>query len=229
MARPATGGKPDIKPGTGDYRLTWEKVEVDGQIVHKPETAGYVCRDCGVVIEERHKHWMVRNGRWVKHNPSSKYAGFHITGLIATMGDRWSELAAKWLEVKDDAERRKPFFNTKLGLLYVASWATSTPRHSAAGARNGTPKSRRFVGVLTAGIDVQGDRIEMEVRGWARKKESVAGEARALLRRSRRKTTSGIARARCSTSNGRHESGAQITIAPASWIPATSRTRCSAS
>jgi phage terminase large subunit GpA-like protein len=168
-----TGGKPDIRPGTGDYRLTWEKVELNGKIVHKPETAGYVCRSCGVVIEEKYKMWMVRHGRWVKHNPKSKYAGFHISGLIATLGDRWSELAAKWLEVKDDAEQRKPFYNTKLGLLYVASMGDIDTAALGRRREEWDGEVPAFVGVLTAGIDVQGDRIEMEVRGWGDKEESV--------------------------------------------------------
>jgi phage terminase large subunit GpA-like protein len=167
-----SGGKPGIKPSTGDYRLTWEKVEIDGAVVHKPETAGYCCRDCGVVIEEKHKHWMVRHGKWVKHNPTSRYAGFHISGLIATLGDRWTELAAKWLEVKDDAERRKPFYNTKLGLLYVASMGDIDTNALGARREEWDGEVPAFVGVLTAAIDVQGDRIEMEVRGWGDKEES---------------------------------------------------------
>lgn len=165
-------GSPDIKPGRGDYRIQWEKREVDGKVIHLPETAVYVCRDCGSTIEETHKTAMLAAGRWVKHNPASKRAGFHISGLLSPWV-RWSELATKWLAVKDDPEQRKTFFNTLLGLLYVASsgeldTATLSKRPEAWEA-----EVPAWVGVLTAGIDVQGDRIEMEVRGWGDKEESV--------------------------------------------------------
>jgi phage terminase large subunit GpA-like protein len=154
---------------------------------------------------------MVRNGRWVKHNPTSKYAGFHITGLIATMGDRWSELAAKWLEVKDDAERRKPFFNTKLGLLYVASMGDIDAAALGRRREEWDAEVPSIVGVLTAGIDVQGDRIEVEVRGWADKEESVLVKLERFYGDPEEDDVWNRARTLLDK-QWTHESGAQITI-----------------
>jgi phage terminase large subunit GpA-like protein len=76
-----SGGKPDIKPGTKATTASRGRRKVDGQIVHKPRPPGTSAVIAASSSRRRHKHWMLRNGRWVKHNPTSKYAGFHISGL----------------------------------------------------------------------------------------------------------------------------------------------------
>jgi phage terminase large subunit GpA-like protein len=171
-----SGGKPDIRPGKGEYRLLWEKEGEGDQVRHKPETAVYVCRSCACTIEETHKAAMLAAGRWVKHNPKSKRAGFHIAGLLSPWV-RWSEIADKWLKVKADPEQRKTFFNTLLGLLYVGSTdeldtAKLSGRREAYGSVEHPVEVPNAVGLLTAAIDVQGDRLELEVRGWGDKEES---------------------------------------------------------
>lgn len=164
-----TSGKPDIRPGRGDYRLVWDKVVINGKVKHRPETAVYVCRSCAVGIEEIHKPAMLAACTWVKHNPESDRAGFAIPGLLLPWV-RWSEVAAKWLSVKDDPEQRKTFFNTDLGLLYVQEG--EQPDAAALAARRevwtDVPEP---AGVLTMGIDVQGDRLEVLVAGWGHGEE----------------------------------------------------------
>jgi phage terminase large subunit GpA-like protein len=64
---------------------------------------------------------------------------------------------------------RKPFFNTKLGLFYVASMGDIDAAALGRRREEWDAEVPSIVGVLTAGIDVQGDRIEVEVRGWADK------------------------------------------------------------
>lgn len=170
-------GKPNITAGKGEYRVSWEKEGEGDAIVHKTDTAVYVCRSCGCAIDETHKPAMLAAGRWVKHNPSSKRAGFHISGLLSPWV-RWTELAAEWVRVHEDDEQRKTFFNTKLGLLYSGVGQALDPAKLGARAieypiaDDGTVLVPRSVALLTAGIDVQGDRIEVEVRGWADREES---------------------------------------------------------
>jgi phage terminase large subunit GpA-like protein len=168
-----TEGKPDIRPGRGTPRVVWEKEgdEEKGDVVHKPETAQYLCRDCGALIDETHKPWMLANGEWVKHNPSAKRAGFHISGLLSPWV-RWTELAAKWLAVKGDVEQMRTFFNTKLGLLFVAAGEQASPEKLAGRRERYAAEVPLDVAVLTAAVDVQDDRIEVEVRGWGAHEES---------------------------------------------------------
>lgn len=166
-----SGGKPGIKARDGDFRLVWEKDGEDEAVVHKTDTAAYVCRECACTIEETHKPGMLAAGRWVKHNPSSLRAGFHISGLLSPWV-RWSEVASKWIAAKDDDEQRKTFFNTILGLLYVQAGEVLDASKLISRRTAYPAEVPRHVAVLTAGIDVQGDRIEVEIRGWAEKEES---------------------------------------------------------
>lgn len=165
-----SAGKPDIAPGAGAYRLVWEKEGEGDDVVHRPETAQYVCRECACLIAESYKAWMVSKGEWVKHNPSSSSAGWHIPGLLSPWV-RWSEIAKEFLAKKDDEQQLKTFFNTTLGLLWVGRGdrvdATKLSERREAYAAD-VPAA---VGALTAFIDVQGDRIEVDVHGWAAKEE----------------------------------------------------------
>ncbi|NUO63466.1 MAG: phage terminase large subunit family protein [Gemmatimonadaceae bacterium] len=166
-------GKPDIRPGRGRYRLVWERTpgEREEDIVHRPETAKYQCRSCEGLIDETQKPAMLAAGRWVKHNPSSARAGFFISGLLSPWL-RWAKIAADWLRAKDDDELRKGFFNTKLGLLYVQAGETLDPTKLSSRRESYGAEVPMGVGLLTAGIDVQDDRLEVEVRGWGKDEES---------------------------------------------------------
>jgi phage terminase large subunit GpA-like protein len=164
-------GKPDIRPGRGRYRLIWEKEGDGDNVIHHPETAAYVCRHCGSLIEELYKAWMVTNGEWVKHNPSSRRAGWHISGLLSPWV-RWREIAEKWLAIKGDDERMKVFFNTVLGLLFVGAGEQATPDALRKRREKYAAEVPMGVGLLTANIDVQDDRLEVDVRGWGEGEES---------------------------------------------------------
>lgn len=166
-----TQGKPDIVAGKGEYRLLWEKTGEGDDVVHRPETAAYVCRSCAALIPETYKPWMLANGHWVKHNPASTRAGWHIPGLVSPWV-RWSEIAAEFLSKKDDQELLKTFFNTTLGLLFTGI-AEDVSVDGLAARRERFEAEVPFpVALLTAGVDVQADRLEVEVRGWGAKEES---------------------------------------------------------
>lgn len=164
-------GKPSITPGRGEYRLVWEKEGEGDNVRHKPETARYQCAACTELIDETWKPAMLAQGRWVKHNPTSKRAGFHISGLLSPWV-RWSELGTTWLAVKDDPEQRKTFFNTLLGLLYTEAGEEADPDKLSSRREAYAAEVPMPVGVLTAGVDVQGDRLEVEIRGWGAGEES---------------------------------------------------------
>jgi phage terminase large subunit GpA-like protein len=167
-----TDGKPDIRAGKGPYRLVWEKTaDENGVVTHDTSTVAYECRFCHALIEEHAKPWLAAHARWVKHNPRSRRAGFHIPALLMAW-ERWQDIADRWLAVKEDAEERKAFFNTTLGLLYTAD-AVQLDAGSLSGRREAfAAEVPGNVGVLTASIDVQGDRLELAVWGWGANEES---------------------------------------------------------
>lgn len=166
-----TDNKPDIRPGRGAYRLVWDKEMVGDTHVHHPETARYQCRSCEQLIDETHKAEMLARGRWVKHNPTSHRAGWHIAGLLSPFV-RWREIAEKWLEVKDDPEQRKTFFNTGLGLLNVELGEKLDAGKLEDRREQYAAEVPAGVGILTAAVDVQNDRLEVEIRGWGDGEES---------------------------------------------------------
>jgi phage terminase large subunit GpA-like protein len=137
-----------------------------------PETAHMVCNECGVVIEESQKAFMVHNGEWVATNPLGKFHGFHISALYL-LWVRWADIVEEFYEKKDQYETLKVFWNTTLGLPF-ANRGESPEWEKIYDLResyevNSIPEPVRF---LTASCDVQKNRIEIEVKGWGRDGQS---------------------------------------------------------
>jgi phage terminase large subunit GpA-like protein len=139
-----------------------------GRVRHV-EHAWYVCADCGAEIEEHHKAAMLDAGRWVPANPGAPYPSYHINALYspAGLGLGWAELASEWIDAQSDPAKLMRFVNTRLG----ESWADRTRdfKPSVLSAR-AEPIALRTIPtgclILTAGVDVQDDRIEVQVVGW---------------------------------------------------------------
>lgn len=141
----------------------------------KPEEAQYCCKHCGVLIDEKFKTKMLSGGKWVKTNPESKTPGFHINSLYSPVGwFSWGEIASDYVEAKKQfeqekkTEKMKTFTNTVLGLSYkepgdAPEWKRLYFRREQF-KLGVVPSGAMF---LTCGVDVQKDRLEAEVIGWA--------------------------------------------------------------
>jgi phage terminase large subunit GpA-like protein len=148
--------------------LVWERLLwTDGN----PDTAAYACEACGALIEEQDKGVMLAGGVWVAGNPGARAAGFHLNALYSPWA-RWAELVREFLAAAGNPERLKVWINTVLGETWEEQGETLN--HDALSARR-----ERYAapvpagaGILTAGVDVQGDRLEVTVRGWGRGEES---------------------------------------------------------
>lgn len=154
-------------PHCGQHqKLVWERIkwaDLD------PSTVWYDCLHCDQPIDEAIKF---SEGTWIPENPSSAVPGYSISQLYSPIKP-WRALVAEWLKAKGDRDEEKAFVNTKLGQLWrdageAPNWEILKSR--AEDYRLGQlPKGAL---VLTAGIDVQGDRLEMAVWGWGRRGES---------------------------------------------------------
>lgn len=155
--------------------VRWDKVGEGGTKRHKTETAHLVCETSGCVITESERQRMVRAGRWIPTAPpaagETKPVGFHIPGLISPF-ITLAELAAEFVEARGAKDLLQTFINTRLG---------ETFEEAGEKIEAGTLYSRREsyatevpagVGVLTASVDVQGDRLEVKVKGWGDREES---------------------------------------------------------
>ena len=150
-----------------DQVLKWSNVKWEEG---RPETAAYLCEDCGVLWAEADRVWAIRNGTWIASKEFKGVAGFAINGLNSP----WTPLAdgvRDFLSVKKNPEQLRVWTNTYLG----ETWEDQGERiddFELADRREELPYVPDEVIVLTAGVDVQDSRIEMTVMGWGRDDES---------------------------------------------------------
>lgn len=142
--------------------LRWPKGE--------PAKAHYVCEHSGCIIQHSEKYWMIERGEWRATAKSSKpgLVGFHIWAAYSySPNATWGQLATEFVEAKGDPLKLKTFVNTVLG----ETWEEKGERvdDGALSARAEDYASDPLpdgVVILTAGTDVQPNRLCSEVVGW---------------------------------------------------------------
>ena len=149
--------------------LKWKNVVWEE---NKPETAAYACSECGSLINEAKKQWMLKHGEWIASASKSNTAGFHISELYSVWST-WADMAKSFLEARKQPEMLKTWINTALG----ESWEEQgeTIEHEELLERRLNYDSDTIpedVLVLTAGVDTQKDRLELQMVGWGANYES---------------------------------------------------------
>ena len=138
-----------------------------------PKTAHCVCKHCHGEIQEHHKESMLLNGEWIAENPDSNVAGFHLSGLYSpSEWYPWSECVEEYLVAKEDPALLKTWVNTALGETWDEPGTqvdSNMLYYRREEYKAEVPKGGI---VITAGVDVQGDRLEAEAVAWNEKKES---------------------------------------------------------
>lgn len=165
--------------------LVWHNVVYKPS--HDPVEAHYVCRDCGAMIEEHNKTWMLDNGDWIAEAPDTgggKIVGFHLNSLYSPIGwFSWLDAARQWVKAQGNQEKLRVFVNTVLGETWAErgeapDWKRLYDRRSTY-TINTVPSNE--VLFLTAGLDVQKDRLEVEIVGWCRGKKSYSIDYRVFI------------------------------------------------
>lgn len=138
----------------------------------RPETAARVCPDCGTLTDEAAKPAMVAAGRWRATRPEVKgHAGFRLNALVSPHANAaWGKLAAEFLAAKDDPGLLQVFCNTVLGEAWREEGEELEEADLVARAEPGWGLAAGVpaeVLALTAGVDVQHDRLEAGFLGWA--------------------------------------------------------------
>jgi phage terminase large subunit GpA-like protein len=151
--------------------LTWRDEETGLRNVRweddQPETAAYYCKACAEPFAEDDKEWMLANGEWLSTNSeySGNRRGFWINELYSPFST-WADMAKAYIESKNHPEKLKVFVNTRL----AETWKNDGEKIDYADLKFKEEDYEAEVpdGVLllTAGVDVQDDRIECEVIGW---------------------------------------------------------------
>lgn len=146
------------------HHLQWKNVHFD---VQHPENAAMACPECGGLIEEKHKARMLAAGEWRSERSEVKgIAGFHINELYSPWR-RWADVVQDFLAAKQSPETLKTWVNTSLGETWEEDSEKSDPATLLSRRENYT-SARLPLNILylTAGVDVQDDRLELEVIGW---------------------------------------------------------------
>ena len=147
--------------------LKWGQLKwTDGQ----PETVRYQCEHCCERFQDLHKPAMLRSGEWRATAPSNgRTAGFHLSGLYSPLGwCSWEQLVDDFLRAKGDAPALKAFVNTRLAETWEEDYSAKINADGLMAKRLAYEPGSCPDGVvlLTAGVDVQDNRLAVSVWGW---------------------------------------------------------------
>ncbi len=142
--------------------LVWSQVKwPDGQ----PEKARYCCSDCGSLWGDADRWLAVTRGEWRATGDQTGIAGFHIWEAYSS----WVKLAdtvRAFLAAKDHPERLRVWVNTALGETWVESGDAPEWERLYERRENWLADVPAAAAIITAGADVQKDRIEVSFWAW---------------------------------------------------------------
>ena len=164
-------------PGCEEFQeVTWPKIKYDDD---DATTVRMACEFCAEEFKEHSWKGDLTQGKWIARYPerSHKRKGFFVPGLLSPLGWlSWETCVERWLEAHGppvDPLLLKPFMNHILGESWaergeVPDWETLYRRREeypiGVIPRGGI--------VLTAGADIQKNRIEVELMAMGRGRES---------------------------------------------------------
>jgi phage terminase large subunit GpA-like protein len=155
--------------------IYWRHIKWDTNQREEPTNVRMICEHCKQEIPERFKTWMLENGEWIAAQPGRATASFHLSSLYTPLGFySWHDAAMDFVKATRNFDKAslKVFVNTVLG----ETWNESNRSIESAGiARRKEIYAAEVpmqAKVLTAGVDVQDDRVEVEVVGFGSGQES---------------------------------------------------------
>lgn len=150
--------------------LVWSQVKWRPE---EPSRAWYECAKCNRPIENSSKQKMLREGEWRATAPFTGCAGFHLNELYSPWRS-FGDVATDFLKAKDDPQRLKVWINTSLGETWEEQQGQTLDFEELASRAEDYPQCFIPKGglFLTAGVDVQQDRLAVTIKAWGRAEES---------------------------------------------------------
>lgn len=162
--------------------LVWDNMVFEAS---KPEDARYKCSGCGELWTDQDRYNAVMRGargsRYSIRNPEAKIKGMHISGLYRVLGEKNSmsgfleEFVREYITAKAQGEKAyQVWVNTFLAECYEPANSTIEPGplHKRREDYQPLVELPDQVLVIVAAVDVQGNRLEVEVRGFGLGQES---------------------------------------------------------
>lgn len=159
-----------------DQTLKWSNVQWEKD---RPDTAAYVCEECGSCWDDAKRNRAVRKGYWIATEEFTGTAGFHINGIYSP----WTPLAdavRDFLSAKKLPETLRVWTNVYLAETWEDQGERVDDFAVAERAETFGDEIPDDIVLITAGVDVQDDRLELEVVGWGRDEESWSLDYRTL-------------------------------------------------
>jgi phage terminase large subunit GpA-like protein len=149
--------------------LQWANVRWEEK---NPYSAAYVCEGCGSVWDDAARFRAIKNGEWrATAETTSKTAGFHLNGLYSPWTPLY-EAVSDFMNSKRDPMRLKTWVNTFLGETWEEQGEQVDEMDLMDRCENWGEHLPEDVLLITAGVDVQDDRLEVEIVGWGRGEET---------------------------------------------------------
>jgi len=137
----------------------------------EPETAEYICEECGSAWDDAKRYRAVKGGEWRASEPFSGTAGFHLSGLYSPwtpLGD----IAKDFVAAKVLPDTLRVFVNTTLAEVWEEQGERLDDYAVAERAEQFGDRLDKRILLITCGCDIQDDRAEIESVGWGRDEES---------------------------------------------------------
>ena len=157
-------------PDCDEYQvLKWSQVKWEDQ---NPYSARYTCECCGTLWDDTARFRAIRYGEWrATSEAKGKIAGFHLNGLYSPWTPLY-EAVSDFMSSKRDPMRLKTWVNTFLGETWEEQGDRIDEFDLIERCENWGKDLPEDVLLLTAGVDVQDNRLEIEIVGWGRGEES---------------------------------------------------------
>lgn len=161
-------------PHCGAYQpLEWAQVLFDKDNMGE---ISYVCQKCGTIASEAEWKELFVKGKFIARYPGRAVRGFHLNALASLFGE-WREIVEKFLTAneekkKGNIELLKVWTNTEMGQTWEEDGEQVEKDDLYKRRERYNCEVPADVICLTAGIDTQDDRFEIEVVGWGVDKES---------------------------------------------------------
>lgn len=162
-------------PECGHYQpFVWANLIFDPDDLQKEIV--YKCERCGCVANEYRWKQQSQQGRFVAENHGAETRGFHLNTLASTFCG-WKEIVQKFIVAKEQLDQGNPegmkvWVNTELGETWEERGEQVEDTELFNRREIYDAMVPEEVLVLTAGVDVQDDRFEVEIVGWGVGKES---------------------------------------------------------
>lgn len=161
-------------PECGELQpLEWSGVVFDRDNL---DSVQYACAKCGCISPEAAWKKHFKEGRYIHADPENPVKGFHLNALGSTLA-QWKDIAEKFIlaneeKKKGNIEPLKSWTNTKMGQTWEEEGTQVDDEELLKRRERYNCEVPPEVLYLTAGVDTQDDRFEIEVVGWGAEYES---------------------------------------------------------